>query len=61
MVAFSTATAETLAILRDEGWLTDIRPAIGGELATLALARSDARVTYNWFWNSGAAPSPMPW
>lgn len=43
MLAFSSSTGETLAILRDEGWLTDIRTAIGGALATLSLARSDAR------------------
>ena len=43
MLAFSTSTGETLAILRDEGGLTDIRPAIGGAFATLTLARADAR------------------
>ena len=42
MLAFSATTGETLAILRDEGWLTDMRTAIGGALATRALARSDA-------------------
>ena len=42
MLAFSTSTGETLAILRDEGWLTDIRTAIGGALATSALARLNA-------------------
>ena len=42
MLAFSAATGEPLAILRDEGWLTDMRTAIGGALATRALARSDA-------------------
>ena len=43
MLAFSATTGEPLAILRDEGWLTDMRTAIGGALATRALARSDAR------------------
>ena len=38
MLAFSAATGETVAILRDEGWLTDMRTAIGGALATRALA-----------------------
>jgi len=42
MLAFSATTGQTLAILRDEGWLTDMRTAIGGALATRALARSDA-------------------
>ncbi|MEP3295495.1 MAG: ornithine cyclodeaminase family protein [Pseudoruegeria sp.] len=42
MLAFSAMTGEPLAILRDEGWLTDMRTAIGGALATRALARTDA-------------------
>lgn len=42
MLAFSAQTGETLAILRDEGLLTDMRTAIGGALATRALARADA-------------------
>ena len=42
MLAFSATTGEPLAILRDEGWLTDMRTAIGGALATRALARKDA-------------------
>ena len=42
MLAFSATTGETLAILRDEGWLTDMRTAIGGALSTRALARADA-------------------
>lgn len=42
MLAFSATTGQTLAILRDEGWLTDMRTAIGGALATRALARRDA-------------------
>ena len=43
MVAFSAQTGEPLAVLKDEGWLTDMRTGIGGALATLALARPDAR------------------
>ena len=43
MLAFSSMTGETVAILRDEGWLTDMRTAIGGALATRALARSNAK------------------
>lgn len=42
MLAFSANTGEPLAILRDEGWLTDMRTAIGGALATRALARKNA-------------------
>ena len=42
MLAFSATTGETVAILRDEGWLTDMRTAIGGALASRALARSNA-------------------
>lgn len=43
MVAFSAQTGEPLAVLKDEGWLTDMRTGIGGALATHALARPDAR------------------
>lgn len=39
-LVFSAETGETLAVLRDEGWLTDIRTGIGGALATIALAQS---------------------
>ena len=42
MLAFSATTGETVAILRDEGWLTDMRTAIGGALATRALACASA-------------------
>jgi ornithine cyclodeaminase len=42
MLAFSATTGETVAILRDEGWLTDMRTAIGGALATRALACTSA-------------------
>jgi len=43
MLAFSAKTGAPIAILRDEGWLTDLRTAIGGALATHALAQPDAR------------------
>ena len=43
MVAFSAKTGEPIAVLKDEGWLTDMRTGIGGALATRALARPDAR------------------
>ncbi len=42
MLAFSAQTGMPQAILRDEGWLTDMRTAIGGAIAALALARADA-------------------
>lgn len=35
---FSAETGAPLAVLRDEGWLTDIRTGLGGALATRALA-----------------------
>lgn len=41
VLAFSARTGQVLAILNDEGWLTDLRTAIGGAVATLALARAD--------------------
>ncbi|MBO9474231.1 ornithine cyclodeaminase family protein [Shimia sp. R10_1] len=37
-LVFSATNGAPLAILRDEGWLTDIRTGIGGALATAALA-----------------------
>ncbi len=37
-LVFSAETGAPLALLRDEGWLTDIRTGIGGALATQALA-----------------------
>lgn len=43
MLAFSAETGVPLAILRDEGWLTDMRTGIGGALATQALARPTER------------------
>jgi len=42
MLAFSSQTGMPQSILRDEGWLTDMRTAIGGAIAALALARADA-------------------
>jgi ornithine cyclodeaminase len=42
MLAFSANSGEPLAILRDEGWLTDMRTGIGGAIATKALANKDA-------------------
>lgn len=38
---FCAKTGQTLAVLKDEGWLTDIRTGLGGALTTLALARAD--------------------
>ena len=43
MVALSAQTGEPVAVLKDEGWLTDMRTGIGGALANLALARLGAR------------------
>ena len=43
MVVFSAMTGEPLAVLNDEGWLTDMRTGIGGALATRALSRPDAQ------------------
>lgn len=40
---FSAETGQTLALLRDEGWLTDIRTGLGGALATQALMRPDSQ------------------
>jgi len=43
VLAFSAQTGAPTAILRDEGWLTDLRTGIGGAIATQALATEDAR------------------
>mgnify|MGYP001164163349 FL=1 len=43
MVAFSAQNGEPVAVLKDEGWLTDMRTGIGGALANLALSRLGAR------------------
>jgi ornithine cyclodeaminase len=37
-LVFSAETGAPIAVLQDEGWLTDIRTGIGGALATQALA-----------------------
>ena len=42
MLSFSASTGAPLAILCDEGWLTDYRTGIGGAIATIALARVEA-------------------
>ena len=42
MLAFSATSGEPIAILRDEGWLTDMRTGIGGAIATKALAAENA-------------------
>ena len=43
MLAFSATTGEPTAILRDEGWFTDMRTGIGGAIATKALAAKNAK------------------
>ncbi|HTO31524.1 MAG TPA: ornithine cyclodeaminase family protein [Pararhizobium sp.] len=43
VLALSAETGEVLAILQDEGLLTDLRTGFGGAIATEALARKDAR------------------
>ena len=40
MLAFSATTGAAVAILKDEGWLTDLRTGIGGAIATRTLAAS---------------------
>lgn len=42
ILAISAETGAVRAALNDEGWLTDLRTAIGGAVATQALARPDA-------------------
>jgi ornithine cyclodeaminase len=44
MIAVSAETGEVVAILDDRGLLTEVRTAVGGAIATLALARPDAEV-----------------
>ena len=41
MLAFSAQTGAPVAILRDEGWLTDMRTGLGGALASTALAKDN--------------------
>ncbi|WDZ79586.1 NAD(P)-binding domain-containing protein (plasmid) [Ensifer adhaerens] len=43
MVAISAGTGDVVAMLDDNGLLTDLRTGIGGAIATMALWRSDAR------------------
>lgn len=38
-LVFSAQTGQTLALLRDDGWLTDVRTGLSGAIATHALAR----------------------
>ncbi|QTG16966.1 ornithine cyclodeaminase family protein (plasmid) [Agrobacterium tumefaciens] len=42
MVAASAITGQIIAVLSDEGWLTDLRTGIGGAVATFALCRPDS-------------------
>lgn len=42
-LVFSADTGQTLALLKDEGLLTDVRTGLGGAIATKALARPEAR------------------
>lgn len=44
VIAASAHTGEIVAVLDDRGLLTQLRTAVGGAIATLALARQDARV-----------------
>lgn len=43
MLAFSANTGAPVAILRDEGWLTDLRTGIGGAIVTQLISPDDAR------------------
>lgn len=43
MIALSAETGAVVAMLRDEGWLTDLRTALAGAIATRAGMRADAR------------------
>ncbi|MCZ4273126.1 ornithine cyclodeaminase family protein [Maritalea porphyrae] len=43
MVALSAQTGEVVAILQDEGFLTDLRTAIGAAIATRKLAKPSAK------------------
>lgn len=42
-LVFSAETGQTLALLKDDGWLTDLRTGLGGAIATRALARAGAQ------------------
>lgn len=41
-MVFSAETGAPLALLQDEGWLTDLRTGLAGAIATDAMARRDA-------------------
>ena len=43
MVVFSTTSGEPVALLKDEGWLTDMRTGIGGAITTIELAPNNAK------------------
>jgi ornithine cyclodeaminase len=43
MLLFSAHTGEPLALLADRGWLTDLRTAIAGAIATKAILPNDAK------------------
>ena len=43
MVAFDSSNGEPIALLQDEGWLTDMRTGIGGAIATEVLAPKSAK------------------
>ncbi len=42
IIALSARTGQVVALLNDEGWLTDMRTGIGGAVATFALCREDS-------------------
>lgn len=43
VLVFSAQTGQMVALLADEGYLTDLRTGLGGAVASLALCRPDAR------------------
>ena len=43
MVVFSATSGEPVALLKDEGWLTDMRTGIGGAITTIELAPKNAK------------------
>ena len=43
MVVFSATSGEPIALLKDEGWLTDMRTGIGGAITTIELAPNNAK------------------
>lgn len=44
VIAISAVTGAIVAILNDEGWLTNLRTGIGGAVATFALCRPDSEI-----------------